>query len=78
MKYSKICNIHYNVPDNESSEYRNSIKARVLFGCDEFDTKPPICCILLKRLGFCYMINRYFRRNAKRIHDIRSKLEIDD
>ena len=77
MKYSKISDIHYRIPDNESYEYRNCVKVRVLFGCDEFDANPPFCCRLLKRLGFCYMINRYFRRNAKRIHDIRSKLETD-
>lgn len=65
-------NDYYN-SDTTASTY----KTKSILGLDEYDAKPPICCRLLKRLGFCYMINRYFRRNAKRIHDIRSKLEID-
>ena len=35
---------------------------------DEYDANPPICCRLLKRIGICYMLKRYFKKRSRRIY----------
>lgn len=50
---------------NNNRDENISLKCKLLLGCDKYDMNPPLCCRLLKRLGICYMINRYFKRKIK-------------
>ena len=50
---------------NENNIGNTSLKCKLLLGCDKYDMNPPLCCRLLKRIGICYMINRYFKRKIK-------------
>ena len=58
-------NYHYIKNNTDSVSNNNCKKIKYILGCDEYDMKPPLCCRLLKRLGICFMINRYFKRKRK-------------
>lgn len=52
----------------EYNEINNNCKPMKFFGCGKYESNPPICCRMLKRIGICYMINRYFKKRNARIH----------
>ena len=52
--------------DHDAVEYQ--CKYLKILGCGKYDSNPPICCRLLKRIGICYMLKRYFKKRSRRIY----------
>lgn len=67
-----IINDEKSVDDNEESNHVDDDQCKCkylkILGCGKYDAKPPICCRLLKRIGICYMLKRYFKKRSQRIY----------
>jgi len=46
----------------------NNNKINYFFGCDDYESNPPLCCRIMKKIGIYYGINKYFRKRNKKIY----------
>ena len=46
----------------------DNYKLQQIFGCNKYQSNPPLCCRILKRLGICAALNRYFKKRNKKIY----------
>lgn len=59
---------HEEINDVDDDDHECKCKYLKILGCGKYDAKPPICCRLLKRIGICYMLKRYFKKRSRRIY----------
>lgn len=74
LSNNEIINDEKSVDDNKESndidvdDDECKCKYLKILGCGKYAAKPPICCRLLKRIGICYMLKRYFKKRSPRIY----------
>ena len=68
-KQPRIFNVLSEIHDDTDDQYItddtatvSTHKTKSILGQDEYDINPPLCCRLLKRVGVCYMIDRFFKK----------------
>jgi hypothetical protein len=79
IKSSKISNIDSNIDYDYDSVlspcydetycYEMNDKTKKIFGCDIYDSNPPLCCRMMKRLGVHYMLKCYFMKRMNKINN---------